>query len=710
MKTLNAYRPLVLLAAILLVTVSASGQFRGRGSQITWLDDTHYIEMQKDKSGKDVMMSVDAATGKAKPYKAPPVETSLREMLPEGFEAGSMAATAPDGTTAILNKGNDLYLLSRTGSGVRRLTATVEPEMNPRYSPDGSRIAFTRANDLYVIDLDSGLERRLTYDGTDLIYNGWASWVYFEEILGRGSRYAAFWWSPDSKKVSFLRFDDSTVPLFVLMRADSLHGAPEFTRYPKPGDPNPLVKLGIADVETLKVAWAKFDEQIDQYIAWPFWKADSKEMLIQVLNRDQNHMQFFMVNPESGDVKKIYDEQRKSWIDFFEDIFVLKNNTGFILKSYKTDWENLYYYGWDGTLKAKLTDVKWRVSGITRVDEEKGIVYFTGRGPESTENHAYRVNLDGTGFVQLTDGGGSHTVSLSPGGSYLIDNWSSTTVPGKRELRDKDGKLVRLLNETTFEFDPAKHARTEYVRIPSTDGFQLPALITYPVNFDATKKYPVVFTIYGGPDAGGIRNSFAGGNPGWYAQNGIITINVDHRASGHFGKAGLDYMWRNLGKWEMVDYGEAVKWLRTKPYVDETRMGITGGSYGGYTTCLALTAGADLWTHGIANYSVTDWKLYDNVYTERFMDTPQDNPEGYEAGSAMTHADQLKGKLYIIHGEMDDNVHMQNSLQLVSKLQDLGKEFEFMIYPNGRHGWGGAKATHFRDLQNKWWLKEFFGK
>ncbi|MFA6798517.1 MAG: S9 family peptidase [Bacteroidales bacterium] len=708
MKTLNTFRPLILLAVTLFLTVSALGQFRGRGFQTTWLDDTHYLEMQKDKSGKDVMMSVDAATGKAKQYKGDAKEP--RSSRAERSELGGFVANSPDGTTAIQNKDNDLYLYNYSTSYSKRLTATVEPEMNPRYSPDGSRIAFTRANDLYVVDLDSGLERRLTYDGTDLIYNGWASWVYYEEILGRGSRYAAFWWSPDSKKVSFLRFDDSTVPLFILMRADSLHGAPEYTRYPKPGDPNPMVKLGIANVESLKVSWAKFDENIDQYIAWPFWKADSKEMLIQVLNRDQNHMQFFMVNPETGDVKKIYNEQRKTWIDFFEDIYVLKNNTGFILKSYKTDWENLYYYDWDGNLKAQLTDVKWRVSGITRVDEEKGIVYFTGRGPESTENHAFRVNLDGTGFVQLTEGAGTHSINLSPGGSYLIDTWSSTTVPGRKELRDKDGKLVRLLHETTFEFDPTKHAKTDYVRIPSTDGFQLPALITYPVNFDPNKKYPVVFTIYGGPDAGGIRNSFSGGAANWYAQNDIITINVDHRASGQFGKAGLDYMWRNLGKWEMIDYGEAVKWLRTKPYVDATRMGITGGSYGGYTTCMALTAGADYWTHGIANYSVTDWRLYDNVYTERFMDTPQQNPEGYEAGSAMNHADRLVGKLFIVHGEMDDNVHMQNSLQLISRLQDIGKTFEFMIYPNGRHGWGGAKATHFRNLQNEWWLREFFGK
>jgi dipeptidyl-peptidase 4 len=686
---IKQFRPiLALLISGLLFSGMVYGQFGGRGGN-KWIDDTHYTDMQKDKDGKDVEMSVDVLTGKAKPYVS-----KVEAVVPH------ISVTVKDG---------ELYYSDGTTAAPRQITANPGLEVNPRLSPDKKKVAFTRDNDLYVIDLATNLEQRLTMDGTKLIYNGYASWVYFEEILGRPSQYCAFWWSPDGKKIAFLRFDDTEVPLYILMRGDSLHGAPEYTRYPVPGDPNPKVKLGIADLETGKIAWAKFDYDVDQYIAWPSWKPDSKEMMIQVLNRDQNHMQFFMIKPETGDLRKIYDEERPTWVDFFEDIYILENGTGFILNSYRNDWNNLYYHDWNGKLLAPLTNVKWRVSGITKVDEAKGIVYFTGR-PESTENHFFSVKLDGTGLIQLTEGAGSHFVSLSPGGSYLIDNWNSVAIPGKKELRDKNGKLVKLLNETKSEFDPTKHQRSEYVRIPSTDGFQLPAVITYPVNFDPAKKYPVVFTIYGGPDAGGVRNAFTSNTPGWFAQNGIITINVDHRASGQFGKKGIDYMYRNLGKWEMVDYEEAVKWLRTKPYVDATRMGITGGSYGGYTTCMALTAGADYWTHGMALFSVTDWGLYDDIYTERFMDTPKQNPEGYKNGTAMNFADKLKGKLFIVHGEMDDNVHMQNSIQLISKLQDLNKDFQFMMYPNGRHGWGGPKAIHLRDLQNKFWLKEFFGK
>lgn len=688
----NNKRVFTIVAMILAIWISAGSVYAQRmmqrGNQIRWEDDTHYLQMQKDKKGNDVLMSVDALSGKAKKAKTP------------------KDAPTPTPRPRVFVKEGELFYSDGTGADDKQLTANPGIEMNPRMSPDQKKVAFTRDNDLYVIDLETNLERRLTTDGTNLIYNGYASWVYFEEILGRGSRYAAFWWSPDSKKVSFLHFDDTEVPLFVLMRADSLHGAPEMTRYPKPGDPNPKVKFGIADIESGHLTWADFDENVDQYLAWPVWKPCSSEVLIQVLNRDQNHMQFFMINPETGAKRKIYEEKYETWVDFFKNIYTLKDGSGFILNSHLTGFENLYYIDWNGRVVAQLTDVNWRVGGITRVDEENGVVYFNGRGEESTEMHAFRVNLDGSNFVQLTDGAGMHRVSMSPGGSFLIDSWSGFTQPAITQLRDANGKLIRVLRETEFEFDPAKHAKREYYRIPTTDGFNLPAVITYPINFDPNKKYPVVFTIYGGPDAGGIRSSFSTG-AGWYARNGIITFQIDHRASGHFGKKGLDYMWRNLGKWEMHDYIEGVKWLRTLPFVDPDRMGITGGSYGGYTTCMALTFGADYWTHGIASSSVTDWRLYDNVYTERYMDTPQQNPDGYDFGSAMTHASKLKGKLLIIHGEMDDNVHMQNSLQLVSKLEDLGKDFQLMIYPNGRHGWGGAKRQHSSKLANNFWIKEF---
>jgi dipeptidyl-peptidase-4 len=378
----------------------------------------------------------------------------------------------------------------------------------------------------------------------------------------------------------------------------------------------------------------------------------------------------------------------------------------------RSGWENLYYYGWNNMLKTRLTDLDFRVTGIEKVDESQKLVYFTATGQESTDSHLFRVGLDGKNLVQITNGPGSHSVSISPRGTWFIDTWSNVSTPGSIIAIDKNGKPFREIHK--FEqpaFDPSKSSRAELVRIPTSDGlFSMPAIITFPLNFDETKKYPVIFRIYGGPDSKNVYNRWQGSNPSWDSQNGIITFTVDHRGSGHFGKRGLDYLYRCLGKWEILDYEDAVKWLLKKPYVDGSRMGITGSSYGGYMTCLALTKGADYWTHGFAGSSVTDYRLYDNIYTERYMDTPQDNPEGYKDGSALTWASGLKGKLYMTHGDIDDNVHMQNSIYLISRLQDEGKTFQFMLYPNNRHGFSGAKAAHARNEANKFWLYNFFGK
>ena len=241
--------------------------------------------------------------------------------------------------------------------------------MNVRFSPDSKKLAYTRNKDLYIFDLASGREIRLTSDASDKVYNGYAAWVYMEEILGRASRYSAFWWSPDGNKLAYLRFDESDVPTFTLNRLDEpdgVHGLIEATPYPKPGDPNPWVKMGIADAVSGKTIWVKTDTTIDQYLAWPFWTPDSKSLAIQVVNRDQNDLKIILANSSTGDYSVIYNENRKTWVDFHEDIHVLKNGSGFIIRSYKNDWDNLYYYAWDGKLIAQITDLKFKVEAIDR--------------------------------------------------------------------------------------------------------------------------------------------------------------------------------------------------------------------------------------------------------------------------------------------------------------------------------------------------------
>ncbi len=300
---------------------------------------------------------------------------------------------------------------------------------------------------------------------------------------------------------------------------------------------------------------------------------------------------------------------------------------------------------------------------------------------------------------------------VSPGGTYFIDVSTSVDHPSKQDLYRTDGTWLRTIdNSASPALGEYALSKKELFTIPTEDGYELPAYWIRPPDFNPNRKYPVLFTIYGGPGAPTVSNSFPPQSSLYLAQEGIIVMSVDHRGSGHFGKKGVALMHRNLGKWEMNDLIQAVKWLRQKPFIDPAKIGITGGSYGGYTTCLALTYGADYFTHGLAGSSVTDWKLYDSVYTERYMDAPAENKEGYEFGSVMTHAKSLKGVLLLEHGDMDDNVHMQNTVQLIDALMDQDKFFEYMVFPNQRHGFGGKKRENASRRGVDFWFKNLLGR
>lgn len=605
----------------------------------------------------------------------------------------------PSTDTEVFVQNNDIFIREGQATPKRLTHSPGVAEQNPTLSPDGHYVAFTRNNDLYAVAVADGGEVRYTSDATDVIYNGWASWVYFEEILGRASHYKAFWWAPDSKTLAFMRFDDTQVPMFPIYGSTGQHGYLEQTRYPKAGDPNPEVKVGFVPAIGGQVVWADFNEKDDQYFGQPYWSFDSGNLMVQWMNRDQTNLKFYEVDPKTGAKKEIYDERQDSWIDLShsERITYLKDNKHYILKSDKTGWAHYYLYTLEGTLVNPITQGDWQVSDLQMIDENDKVIYFTARKEHSTTTDLYRVDYDGSNLVRLTFGNYTHKVTVSPDGNHFITTYSGVSTPPKVALLDNKGELIKeLADSKASDFNDYLYAKTEMITIPTPDGYVLPATITWPTDFDENTTYPVIFSIYGGPDAGTVHNTWKGTANQHWANEGIIQISVDHRASGHFGKAGVALMHRNLGKWEMEDYITAAKWLKSKPWVANDKLLITGHSYGGYITCLALTQGADYFDYGIAGAPVTSWELYDTHYTERFMDTPQDNPDGYRNGSVLTYVDRYKGVLRIMHGDKDDNVHMQNTIQLIDQLQNTGKHFELMIYPGSRHGWTGSKAIHDR--------------
>jgi dipeptidyl-peptidase-4 len=674
-------------ASAQLKQLSFDQAFKGSPTNITkpmvsitgWADDEHYLEMRRDSAGVK-LYSVEVKTGKAVPY------TSNK-------------------TTNTSPTAKDLGL-----KDVKNLTE----------SPDGKYVAYTRNNDLYIMELASKKESRVTNDGTDLILNGYASWIYFEEILGRASRYKAFWWSPDSRNISFMRFDDTKVPMFPIYVADSTHGYLENTRYPKPGDKNPEVKIGMVTVDhPTAITWADFNEKDDQYFGQPMY-SPSGELWVPWMPRTQDELKIYAIDRKTGAKKEIYTEKQKTWIDLDESnrIEFLSGNKGFILKSDKDGWDNLYLHDASGKELNQITKGNFWGTSIIKVDEKARQIYFRSRKENSARFDFYKIGFDGKGLTRLSFGDYSHDmVMLSPNAKYFITAYSNVSTPTTMAIADMKGKVIReIWNSKGPDFDKYSIPKTELTRVKSFDGkFDLPVIITYPINFDPNKKYPVLVSIYGGPNAGTVYDRWKApvGATMWWAQEGMIQVAFDNRSSGHFGKEGLNYIHRQLGKYEIEDYMACAKYLRDQKWVDTNKVAITGGSFGGYMTAMALTYGSDYFTHGIANASVTDWHLYDTHYTERFMDTPGENPEGYKNTSVMTYADRYKGLLRIVHGTTDDNVHMQNSIQLIDKLQELGKHFEFMVYPNERHGIGANsqnKQLHNRNEAYRFIYQNLIGK
>ncbi len=674
---------------------------------LTWLDDGEHFLQWKD--GK--LRKVTAATGASEVFAT--TDGRMTEALAKLPTIGEKAAkdlagrawgnTSPDRAAAFFNYENDLYYARFDGSVACRLTSTPDPEELVSFSPDGAFVSFVRKNNLYVVDVSTQTERQLTTDGAERILNGKADWVYYEEIFNRNWR--TYWWSPDSKRLAFYRTDNSMVPTFTIVDDIAPTQNVERTLYPRPGEANPRVKLGIVSVGGGTPAFADLSGyEIDGHlVANVGWFPDSSAAWCFVSNRIQTWLDVCSVTP-GGAVKKLFRETTKAWVDTPPPLTFLKDGS-FLFTSERTGYKHLYRYAKDGTLKGAVTAGEWECRGIETVDEKSGVLYFHGTKDSPIAENLYRVRLDNGEIERLTFEPGSHRADVNPTASMFIDSWSSRQTPTRVALRRTSadgsgpaGSIVRMLDTNpVYALEEYRFGERAQFQVPMKDGFLIEAAWTKPPDFDPARKYPVWLMTYAGPQAPTISDTW--GDGGVYdqvlASAGLVAFHADPRAASGKGAIAAWPSYKQLGVTELADIVETMTWLKTaNPWIDGTRMGMSGFSFGGYITAYAMTH-SDVFAAGIAGGSPVDWRDYDTIYTERYMSTPQDNPEGYDKTSSLKAAKDLKGRLMLMHGLGDDNVHVANSWKLARAFQQAGKQFEMMMYPGFRHGIGGNQYRRF---------------
>ncbi len=566
-------------------------------------------------------------------------------------------------------------------------------QFNSVLSPNEKLKAFYRDRNLWLSDPGGGNEIAITTDGNEKtrVKYGSASWVYGEEL----NQNSAMWWSPNSRKIAFYRFDESAVPdYFLQLDQTRLQSRMDIEAYPKAGAPNPVADLFIYDLDTKKTIRVDardgkpFDNSvIGHYVYRVSWSPDGSELLCNRTNRRQNVMEFIACNPETGKCRVIVREEwLPSWTENSPTMRFLKDGKRFIWASERTGWRNYYLYDLSGKLLSTLTDHQFEVSAIVRVDEEAGMLYYMAR---SGDNHMklqlHRVGLDGRGDKRLTDPAFNHLVDIAPDGKHFIDVAQTHDSPPATRLVDAEARVVEeLAKSDATRFDQLGLKRVELINYKAADGVtDLHGLLHFPSNFDPSKKYPLLVRVYAGPATNGARATFT--LPDALTEYGFLVATLDSHSAGGRGKRFLDAIYMKLGVVEMDDLAAGVKSLWSRPYVDKNRVGVFGSSYGGYASAMLLLRHPDVFQAASASSAVTSWHHYDTIYTERYMWIPQENKEGYEAGNAMNYADKLKGRLMIYYGTADNNVHPNNSMQLIQALQRAGKSFDVQVGPDVGH-------------------------
>jgi len=587
--------------------------------------------------------------------------------------------------------GTSDYFVYSLDDGSLTLAASVA--RTAELSPDGAMLGYERDGDMFVYDMEAGVERRLTSDATEHVYNGHFDWVY-EEEFGMAQ---AWNWSPDSRFIAYWQVDESREPVVRLTDYEGRHPDWIEIRIPQPGDENAVVKVGVVDVKSGRQVWLDPGETTEYYVPRIYWTSRPDSIALITLNRPQNTMRLYFFDVHTGGRRLVMSETSDTWIDVYDfyagiqDFLSFPEGTAeFFWISDRDGWQHIYRYDYSGKLLNQVTSGDWSVTRIEGIAPESRTVYYTSTEASPMQPQLYAIRFDGTNGKRLTSTAGTHGIDMSPSAEFYIDRWSSVSQPRQVELWSTEGKLLRTLeaNEQVTEWLATNaYSPVELFSFTTTDGVKLDGSMVKPIPFDPNHKYPVVMSIYGGPGSQQVYDRF-GSNPldQWLAQQGYIVVGLNNRGTNNYGRDFMKIVYRHLGKWEANDFAEAARYLATLPYVDGAHMAIVGTSYGGYSTVYTMAMHPDVFAVGIANSPGTDWRLYDTIYTERYMGLLEDNPDGYVESSAVENAKNIKGKLLLIHSMMDDNVHPANTMQLLTALTNAEIDADLRIYPPGRHG------------------------
>ena len=618
-------------------------------------------------------------------------QTGLGRITPQRY------LWAPKGDALLFVSQGQLHWFDLKTQSGKKLTSAAPAEAgkpggeagaisDPKISPDGQWVSFVRNYDLHVVNVGTGKERQVTTGGREELMNGRLDWVYPEELDIR----TAYWWSPDSKQIAFLQMDERLVGKYPLVDYLSYTGKTEWMRYPKAGDANPKVRVGVVSATGGPVKWMDTGRETDIYIARVNWLRDSRRLAIQRLNRAQNRLDLLFADATTGRSQVVLTEEDKYWINLSDDLYFFGDGQRFLWSSERDGFRHLYLFELGGKLLKQITSGAWEITDVASIDEKQNAVYFMATEKSPIERHLYRIGLDGSGMKRLTGEEGTHSVNFSPDSQRYVDTYSNVMTPARQDIYRADGTQQLVLNENKVEELESYQLRTpEFFTVAGADGTELHAMMIKPKGFDPTKKYPAIVYLYGGPHGQVVRNAWGGANYLWHqmmAQKGYIIFSMDNRGMAARGHAFETPIYKRMGEVELADQLAAVNYLKSQPYVDGGRIGIWGWSYGGYMTCYAMLQATEVFKAGFAGAPVTDWRQYDTIYAERYMGLPKENEAGYKQSSPATHAGKLKGKLLIAHGTGDDNVHPANTVELIEEFIKAKRYVELQIYPGRGHG------------------------